>query len=917
MALTALPLWEHQREALRDLKAELSSAGRATNVMACGTGKTRVGAEVAGLVSPSGPVLIVVPTLDLVAQTLTGWLEALGREALGHIIAVCGDREVMDRDAAEDLTALHIEVTSDSDRLAELLRTRRGRSTVAITYQSLPKLVAAHRIRGVQPWKLVIVDEAHRSAGLKDRQWSVIHDDVLVPASKRLYMTATPRLVSVREGDLSEVVSMDDEKVFGRVAHRLSFAKARERKLLADYRVIVSVVTDEEMHRLATERDSSTFLQLGPSAVSAPMLARQVAVLRAAREFKVQRMLTYHRRVTDARWFSQTLPGADALLGLADTLTTGFVHGSQRRVQRRKELAKLSDDRLGRVVISNARVLSEGYDAPAVDGVAFIDARKSTIDTVQAVGRALRLGGQKDKTAYILVPVLMEPGQDPVSALQGSAYAPVWQVVSALAAHDEALGADLEARRRALGRSYLPSGETLTELPEWLQINGVPVPHRFAEAITVQAVRSTTASWEEHLGAAASYADEHGDLLVRTDFVTDSGLALGQWIRWARQLHNDGNLSPARHAQLEEIGMVWDVLDENFARRLEIAAKYRAEQGNLRVPRSYVTAGPDPFRLGAWINGLRSRREQLSSRQREALDELGMVWAVFAEDWKQGIDAARAYRQQHGHLRVPRDHVEESTDGSEGFTLGLWLAGKREQRKKMTPERIAELDALGIAWRPYEDTWRRNFEAAQAYHARHGNLDMPARYIEQLPEGEVDLGAWLYRQHAEIEAGTLSAERSAALESLGVKLIRAHERAWQHALTFARLYHKKFGNLNVQARQTITDADGEEFKLGAWISKTRDRRIRGTLAADRITELDKLGMIWDVNEAAWLDHFAAAKAYYRTHRHLMIPFKYVTKPPEELRLGAWISRQRADFKKGKLSMGRIKDLTKIGMRWPT
>ncbi|MGW4735208.1 DEAD/DEAH box helicase family protein [Streptomyces shenzhenensis] len=323
MVLTASPLWEHQREALKDLKAELSSAGRVTNVMACGTGKTRVGAEVARAVSPSGPVLIVLPTLDLVAQTLVAWLEALGREALGQIIAVCGDKEVMDRDAADDLSSLQIEVTSDPGRLADLLRARHGRSTVAITYHSLPKLVAAHQISGVQPWKLVVVDEAHRSAGLKDRQWSVIHDNVLVPASKRLYMTATPRLVSVRDGD-SEVVSMDDEKVFGRIAHRLSFAKARERGLLADYRVIVTVVTDEEMHRLATEREASTFLQLGLSAVSAPMLARQVAVLRAAHDFKVQRMLTYHRRVTDARWFSQTLPAAHALLRQVGTLTTGL-----------------------------------------------------------------------------------------------------------------------------------------------------------------------------------------------------------------------------------------------------------------------------------------------------------------------------------------------------------------------------------------------------------------------------------------------------------------------------------------------------------------------------------------------------------------------------------------------------------------
>lgn len=914
MSLPAPPLWEHQREAVKDLTAELTSAGRATNVMACGTGKTRVGAEVAGLVASSEPVLIVVPTLDLVAQTLTAWLEALGREALGRVIAVCGDKEVMDRDDAADLVTLQVEVTSDAGRLAELLRERWGRSTVAITYQSLPKLVAAHRFRGVQPWKLVVVDEAHRSAGVKNRKWAVIHDDVQVPASKRLYMTATPRLVSARDGDLTEVVSMDDEKVFGRVAHRLSFAQARERRLLADYRVIVSVVTDEEMHRLATERERNTFLQVGPSAVSAPMLARQVAVLRAARELKIQRMLTYHRRVMDARWFSQTLQRADALLGRADTLTTGYVYGSQRRALRRSELAKLADSRLDRVVISNARVLSEGYDAPAVDGVAFIDARKSTIDTVQALGRALRLGGKKDKTAYILVPVLMEPGQDPIGALQGSAYAPVWQVVRALAAHDEALGAELEARRRELGRT--PCGQTLDELPEWLHITGMPVPHRFAEAITVQAVRSTTVSWEEHMGAAAAYVAEHGDLLVRADFVTESGLPLGQWIRSVRQLHKDGKLSPARHAQLDELGMIWDVLDENFTRHLEAAAKYRAKYGNLRIPRGYITPGPDQIRLGEWISRLRVRREQLSTRQREALDELGMVWNVFAEDWNRGIEAARSYRQRNGHLRVPYGHVEEPSPGSKGFPLGAWLSARRRERHTtLTPERIAELDALGMIWDQHENAWRRNFEALKAYYARHGNLDMSPQHIERLPDGEIALGTWLYRQRAGLKSGTLSAERTAALESLGVKLIRAQDRAWLHALTFARLYHKKFGNLNIPASQTIRNSDGEEFKLGSWISKTRERRIRGKLTVEQISELDALGMVWDSNEASWLANYTAAKVFYKIHGHLTVPRKYVTPRPEELRLGFWIARQRADFRKGKLSVQRVKALTKIGMRW--
>lgn len=887
--------------------------------MACGTGKTRVGAEVARLVSPSEPVAIVVPTLDLVAQTIISWLQALGREALGHIVAVCSDKEVMDREAADELRQLQVDVTADPDRLAQLLRAYRGRSTVVTTYQSLPKLVSAHRIPGVQPWKLLIVDEAHRSAGAKSRQWSAVHDDVLVPASKRLYMTATPRLLNVREGALSEVVSMDDEKVFGRVGHRLSFAEARQRKLLADYRVVVCVVTDEEMHRLVTDHDGGPFLQSGRSAVSASMLARQVAVLRAARELKVQRMLTYHRRVADARWFSQTLAGADRLLGEAGTLTSGFVHGNQPRAQRRRELQKLADDRLGRVVISNARVLSEGYDAPAVGGVALFDSRKSTIDIVQAVGRALRLGGETDKTAYILVPVLMEPGQDPVSALQGSAYAPVWQVVSAMAAHDEALRAELDVRRRELGAGHCAAGRPVPELPEWLQIHGIPVPRRFAEAISVQTVRSTTASWEEHLGAAAAYVAEHGDLLVRADFVTESGLALGRWICWTRQLHKDGKLSAAQQDQLEELGMVWDVLDESFARQLEAAVKYRAEHGHLRVPRGYITPGPDPIHLGTWIADLRQRPERLSARQREQLDELGMVWAVFAEDWREGVRAASAYHERHGHLRVPRDHVEKAPDGAKHFPLGQWLVSKRRLRAQMAPERVAELDALGMIWQPQEDSWRRNFAAAQAYHARHGHLDLPHQLTVQLPagEGEVDLGAWLYRQYDSMQDGTLSPARKAALESLGVTLLRPFERAWQQGVTFARLYHAKCGNLNVPARHKMANADGQEFHLGRWIAKVRDRRADGKLTAANIAELDALGMIWDVHEAAWRRHYTAAEAFYRTHGHLHVPHKYVTEAPDELRLGAWISRQRGDFKKGRLSVRRIKDLTEIGMRWPT
>lgn len=903
---------------MRNLKQALLSEARVTNIMACGTGKTLVGAEMARLVSPAEPVLIVVPTLDLVAQTLTAWAEGVGREQLGRIIAVCSDREVMDRDDADDLDRLHVEVTSDPLRLSELLRGQSGRATVAITYQSLPKLVEDHPLHGARPWKLAIIDEAHRSAGLKGRKWSMIHDDGLVPADRRMYMTATPRLVSVRDDSRAgEVISMDNQEIFGRVGHRLSFAEARRRRLLADYRVVVCVMTDEEMHRLATDPNGSPYLQVGASAVSADVLARQVAVLRSAREFDVRRMLSYHHRIADARWFSQTLPAVDALLGSPGNLTTGFVTGSQSRAERRRELDKLSDPGLERVVIANARVLTEGYNAPAVGAIAFIDAKKSTIDTVQAVGRALRLGGDPNKTAYIFVPVLLAQGQDPVDALEDSVYGPVWRVVNALAAHDETLGQELDARRRELGRKSRASGNSVTELPDWLRISGVPVPERFARAITVHTVRSTTSSWEEKVGAAAAYAAEHGNLLPHVHFVTEAGVRLGEWLHNARQLYRRGKLSPSRVRQLEELGMVWDVRDEEFNRRIAAAAAYHSEHGHLRIPKGYTTPGPDPLRLGGWINGVRSRRESLSPRQREALNKLNMVWGVFDEDWKEGIDAASSYRARHGHLRVPGAHVEksETPNGVKGFPLGSWLIDKRGKHKSLTAKRLAELDALGMVWDQEEDVWQQWFRAAQAYHARQGNLDMPRQHIEQLPDGPVPLGAWLARQHDAIEAGRLSAERGAVLEKLGMKPIKAHERAWQNGLACARLYYQKFQTLDIPKGLIFDTPEGEEFKLGSWLGNVRLSRSQGTLTKARIAQLDELGMIWNVPEYRWQQYLTAAEAFYQAEGHLEVPPKYVSTGPHRCRLGDWIARQRDDFKKNELSEQRIRDLARLNMRW--
>ncbi|MCX4681480.1 Helicase associated domain protein [Streptomyces sp. NBC_01433] len=771
--ITPPPLWPHQREAVAAATAELAIASRATVVMACGTGKTRVESEVADAVSPTAPVLVVLPTLDLIAQTLRSWVQTSGRAALGTVIAVCSDDEIADREAAADLSSLNAQVTTDPERLSALLAERKNsRCTVAITYQSLPILAAVHREQAVDAWRLVVVDEAHRSAGARDRTWSIVHDDVLVPASKRLYLTATPRIVLARgKSQPAEIFSMDDEKTFGRVAYRLSFAEARKRGLLADYRVVVAFVTDKEIRKLATAGDGTAqFFGVGRAAVSAPMLARQIAVLRAAREFGIQRLLTYHHRVRDAEWFAKTLPAVDTLLNPANEaptgLITGCVHGGQNGAERRAVLEGLRAEGTHRVIISNARVLAEGYDAPAVDGVAFISPRDSPIDTIQAVGRALRLGGQRKKTACVVIPVLLEPGQDPVSALEGSSYGPVWRVIQALAAHDEMLATSLKASRTALG--HTDSGPR--EVPGWLAFSGAPVPPTFASAITAYAVRSATESWDEFFGALKQHRKEVGHLQVPTDHVTPSGLHLGRWLSEQRSLHKRGRLAPERCRRLEEFGVVWDLREAAWQRYLHAAREYHRAHGHLRVPADYCTDDEVPVNLGGFLLRVRVQDQQVSEDQRAELNKLGIVWASSNDHfWDRMYAAATAYRAEHGDLNVPTSHV---TNDDPPLQLGKWLTRCRAWRKAgdvstLTSQRALDLDGLGMVWDARTQKWNSCLSAAEAYFKQNGDLAVPTAYETEGSE-PMKLGLWIQKQRKNRKAGILSAQQIEALTRIGM-----------------------------------------------------------------------------------------------------------------------------------------------------
>lgn len=696
-----MALWKHQIQAVEAACAHLARGGRVSLVMACGTGKTRVAAESSRRLVPHGRVLVVVPTLELLHQTAQQWRQHLGAQA-GRIVAVCSEapqtcnRTTIQAQEVDELRRAGVLISTDPAMLHADLDPP-GRCTVLVTYQSLPVIVALAQRWRLPAWSLMVVDEAHRSAGTAGRAWTVLHQDAHIPVERRLYMTATPRLY---EGDDVEVVSMDDEAVFGRQAYHLPFAAAIEQGLLADYRFVVAVVTNREVAAL-TEADKAVSVNSAP--LPATMLASQIALARAVDEHRLRRVITYHATVAASERFAHTLPNAVELLERpagAPYIAGYHIDGRTRLEQRRHILNHLRHPGLRSVIVSNCRVLGEGVDVPELDGVLFADPRASHIDVVQAVGRALRRGSHGPKVATIIAPILIGEDESAQAALQDSRWDAVWRIMRALRAHDERLADELDAGRARQGTR--PHKQLTGERePRWL-VSGARITPEFAHAIRLRLVENSTPRSVEMLARAREFHARHGHLRVPR---THEG-ALSPLYRWldnARGLHRRGQLAAPLIAALEELGIVWNPRASRWERGMALLRAYRDRTGHVDVPAQYVVEG---FALGDWLS---KERAALRAGEREpgkasALEKLGVTAEVRRAGrgrrprWasSKGLAAARQFHERHGHLNVAYGTRYA------GIDLGRWLSDVRAalRREQVPQSLVEEFDAMGLEREP-------------------------------------------------------------------------------------------------------------------------------------------------------------------------------------------------------------------------
>ncbi|KAF4405922.1 DEAD/DEAH box helicase [Streptomyces lycii] len=865
-----------------------AEGARGTIVSATGSGKTITAASCALECFGNGRILVMVPTLDLLVQTAEAW------RLVGHrapMVAVCS----LENDPV--LNKLGVRTTTNPIQLA--LWAGSGSVVVFATYASLvdredidaaegqrtvrgpleAALAGGERLYGqrMAGFDLAIVDEAHGTAGDLGRPWAAIHDNQRIPADFRLYLTATPRILAAPRpqkgagGQEAEIATMADDPngTYGPWIAELGLSEAIEREILAGFEIDVLEI-----------RDPSPGLGESEEARRGRRLALlQAALLEHAAKWNLRTVMTFHQRVEEAAAFAEKLPqtaaelyvndATDADLAAADKLPKSSIdaefyeleagrHVPPDRVwsawlcgdhlvsERREILRQFANGidaagrRVHRAFLASVRVLGEGVDITGergVDSICFADTRGSQVEIVQNIGRALRLNkDDSTKVARIIVPVFLEPGEDPTDMVASASFRPLVAVLQGLRSHDERLVEQLASRALTSGKRKVHVRRD--EDGRIVGAGGEGDSEDQEDDDTQAAAEAALLHFSSPRDAATIAA------FLRTRVYRPESLV---WLegyqallRWRKENEITGLYAVPYDVEVE-VGVTKD------------------------------------FPLGRWVHQQRKalRAGELEERRKILLDapEAGMVWEPGEEAWENKLAALRSYRRAMGHLAPRQDAVWG--EGEAMVPVGQHMAnlrrkgglGKDTERAAVRAQQLAAIDE---DWNcPWPLNWQRHYRVLADLVDADGSL--PAIEPGVLFEGD-DIGRWLKRQKNPGTWAQLLPEQQERLSKLGVQPAEASspapaelrpalaaalkgpkkagskaEAAFQRGLAALAQWVEKEGQRPVPRGVVVEvavvgETEPVPVKLGVWLSNTKSRRDK--LTAEQRAALAALGMQW-------------------------------------------------------------------------
>ncbi|MFF8790775.1 Helicase associated domain protein [Streptomyces sp. NPDC015125] len=893
--MSAIPLKEHQVDQKMSFgkwvgfpaRSSVPPEGaRATGVSATGSGKTITAAASALQYFPEGRILVMVPTLDLIVQSAQSW------RRVGHrapMVAVCS----VDNDPV--LNELGVRTTTNPIQLA--LWAGSGPVVVFATYASLvdredptdptgqrkvrgpleTALAGGERLYGqsMAGFDLAVLDEGHMTAGDIGRPWAAIHDNSRIPVDFRLYLTATPRILAaprpqrVRDGRELVIASMEaDSATYGPRIFDLGLAEAVERSILAGFEIDVLEI-----------RDPEPILGLSEDALRGRRLALlQAALLEHAAARNLHTVMTFHQRVEEARAFAEQMPATAAELHTAEASAAALAHAEElpdssldaelyelednrhvppdrvwadwlcgeHPVARRREVIgrfangiNAAGKRVHRAFLASVRALGVGVDITGlrgVEAVCIVGSRTSQVDIVQNIGRALRPNPDGSvKTARIIIPIFLEPGEDPKDMVASASYQPLVDILQGLRSHSVRMVEQLASRALTRGE---PHGR-----------------------LHVRPARGVA-------GAAGAEGGETEEADSEVQREVDRVNAVV--VNFARPRDAADIAALARCRVIQPESLVW--LEGYQALR-----RWRSENeitGLHAVPYDVeTTAGStDAFPLGRWVHQQRRalRDGELDPHRKELLDEAGMVWEPGEEAWEAKLAALRSYHRATGHLAPRQDAVWG--EGEEMVPIGQHLANLRRKgglgkNAERAQERAEQLTAIDPDWNcPWSLNWQRHYRVLASLVDADGVLPYIGPGV--VFEGD-DIGIWRWRQQ---EPGTWAQlmpeqrERLSALGVRGVSLAAAPaapaesapaaadatksgaakggskaQQAFQRGLAALAQWVEQEGG-QPPRKAVVILPDGTEAKVGIWYANQKQRRDK--LTEEQLDALRELGMEW-------------------------------------------------------------------------
>ncbi|MEO5571635.1 MAG: Helicase associated domain protein [Bacteroidia bacterium] len=928
---------------------------RAQLILPCGAGKTLAALWIKEDLQ-SKNTLVLFPSLALLRQFKTEWANQREQEYI--YINVCSEKDI--DVAAEDSTVAHTyeisgEVTTSPKRISEFL-TSATNKIVFCTYQSIEAVETALKFLPDFSFDLIICDEAHRTAGAKANTFAIVHDKNRIRGKKRLYMTATPKIVSnklkARLGDDYELLcDMSNTEIFGDEAHHMSFGEAIQLNILVDYKIIGIGVTHKQVKEFIEKRRYVT------DKYDLKEIADNYALDIVMDKYSAFHAITFHSRVKTADEFAQRHNSF-----FASDVYARHVSGEHTTSRRAKVLTEFKLHKKG--VVSNARCLTEGVDVPIIDLIYFCDPKNSKIDIVQASGRALRKDRHGIKPiGYIVVPIYHHIDEDIEKEIERKPYFQnLIQVIRSLCDQDERLRAEIddvafekgEKKSKRIEITYNDS-----ELENVIKLEGLD--KRIREFLFEQIIEKTRNYWNVKYLQLKAFIEKFGHSTISKG--DEEHRDLYYWIGNLRKSYHEGSLTKEKTKKLNDIGFDWKgeqrltylPPDEKWKKNYKKLEKYFAENRNTDIPARYTKDKP----LATWVvtQRVRYNQQKLTKEQIDLLEEIDFNWDPKTSFVPKFLIELKEYKEKYNHVNVP-------TQSKEHPRLGRWVNKARilfnhgvhdkqgnvylKGRGELLKNEIDELNLLGFVWDASNDDWDGSFNKLKEFFVKHGH--------SKIKQSEYpNLYNWCYKQRNSRNKLTDEEKKKLATVNFDyfvdkdVKnktkkilkpklIIGSHDKKWNEMFESLKAFKLQHGHF------FIPKITSEDKSLSSWSITQRISRKKGMLSQERINKLNIIEFPWmlpkgrkklsselktkkdkvskraprivyikpnaeEKAELKWLKMFDKLFSFVIKNGHTNV--KRDTKENE--RLALWLVQQRKFFRENKLPQDKIEKFKRINV----